>query len=65
FGVALTSASAYEVDLFKPNCYVPVADAFAYRDMALFWNPKKYMSKAALSFRDFCANYWNDREQTP
>lgn len=65
FGVALTSASAYEVDLFKPNCYVPVADAFAYRDMALFWNPKKYISKAALSFRDFCANYWNDREQAP
>ena len=58
FGVALTSASAYEVDLFKPNRYIPVADEFAYRDMALFWNPKKYMSRAAHSFRDFCAGYW-------
>lgn len=58
FGVALTSASAYEVDMFKPNCYIPIADEFACREMALFWNPKRYMSKAALSFREFCASYW-------
>ena len=58
FGVALTSSSAYEVDMLKPNRYIPVADEFATREMALFWNPKKYMSKAALSFRDFCADYW-------
>ena len=64
FGVALTSASAYEVDLFKPNCYIPIADDFACREMALFWNPKKYMSKAAHSFRDFCAGYWTGEETT-
>ncbi|MBQ9974540.1 MAG: LysR family transcriptional regulator [Oscillospiraceae bacterium] len=58
FGVALTSASAYEVDMLKPNCYVPIADEFAYREMALFWNPKKYMSQTAKSFRDFCVGYW-------
>ena len=58
FGVALTSASAYEVDLLKPNCYIPIADEFACRDMALFWNPRKYMSKAAQSFRQFCTGYW-------
>lgn len=58
FGVALTSASAYEVDLLKPNCYIPIADEFACRDMALFWNPKKHMSKAAHSFREFCVSYW-------
>lgn len=63
FGVALTSASAYEVDMFKPNCYIPIADDFAYREMTLFWNPKKYMSKAALSFRDFCASYWSGQVQ--
>lgn len=62
FGVALTSASAYEVDLFRPNCYIPIADEFAYREMALFWNPKKYMSKAADSFREFCAGYWAERQ---
>lgn len=58
FGVALTSGSAYEVDLLKPNCYVPIADEFAYREMALFWNPKKYMSQSARDFRAFCAGYW-------
>lgn len=58
FGVALTSASAYEVDLLRPNCYIPIADEFACRDMALFWNPKKHMSKAAHNFREFCASYW-------
>ena len=61
FGVALTSSSAYEVDMLKPNCYVPIADEFSHREMALFWNPKKYMSKAALSFRDFCADYWTKK----
>lgn len=61
FGVALTSSSAYEVDMLKPNCYIPIADEFAVREMALFWNPKKYMSKAANSFRDFCANYWTNK----
>ena len=63
FGVALTSASAYEVGLFHPNCYIPIADEFAYREMALFWNPKKYMSKAANSFREFCAGYWAERRE--
>lgn len=61
FGVALTSSSAYEVDMLKPNCYIPVADEFAVREMALFWNPKKYMSKAANRFRDFCADYWTQK----
>lgn len=63
FGVALTSASAYEIDRFNPNCYIPIADEFAYREMALFWNPKKYMSKAAHSFRDFCSSYWTGQQE--
>lgn len=64
FGVALTSASAYEVDMFKPNCYIPIADEFAYREMALFWNPKKYMSKTAQNFREFSAAYWTGERET-
>ncbi|MBO5339417.1 MAG: LysR family transcriptional regulator [Oscillospiraceae bacterium] len=62
FGVALTSASAYEVDLLRPNCYIPIADEFACRDMALFWNPRKYMSRAAQSFRQFCVSYWEKNQ---
>lgn len=64
FGIALTSASAFEVDLLKPNCYIPVADSFAYREMALFWNPKKYMSQAAVNFRKFCGAYWGGAQET-
>lgn len=63
FGVALTSASAYEIDMLKPNCYVPIADEFAYREMALFWNPKKYLSQTARSFREFCAGYWEANKE--
>ena len=47
--------------MFQPNCYIPIADEFAYREMALFWNPKKYMSKAANSFREFCRAYWTEK----
>jgi len=61
FGVALTSSSAYEVDMLRPNCYIPISDEFTTREMALFWNPKKYLSRAALSFRDFCADYWTKK----
>ena len=60
FGVGLTSETAYQVDMLKPNKYVRIADEFAHREMALFWNPKKYMSRAGCDFRDFCSNYWKD-----
>ena len=62
FGVSLTSATAFEIDMFKPNCYIPIADEFAYRELSLFWNSKKHMSKAALDFRDFCAAYWSKQD---
>ena len=62
FGVGLTSGTAYEVDLLKPNCYIRIADEFAKREMSLFWNPKKYMSRAGNDLKDFCANYWKKGE---
>ena len=58
FGVGLTSETAYQVDMLKPNKYVRIADDFAHREMSLFWYPKKYMSRAGEDFRNFCANYW-------
>lgn len=61
FGISLTSTSVCDIDMLKPNCYIPIADDFAYRELALFWNPKKYMSQAALSFRDFCVSYWSEQ----
>ena len=59
FGVALTSGSAFEVDLLKPNHYVRISDDYAKRKMYLYWNPNRYMSKAAQDFKDFCLRYWN------
>lgn len=58
YGVALTSSSAKEVDLLKPNLYIPISDEYAFREMKLFWNPKRYISKAALDFKKFVINYW-------
>ena len=58
FGVALTSASAREVDLLKPNRYIRVADSYAIRRMYLYHNPQRYMTKAARAFLDFCTGYY-------
>lgn len=59
FGIALTTSSARDVDLLKPNIYIPIADEYAKRKMVLFWNPKRYMSRAAQDFLDFCVRYWD------
>ena len=63
FGVALTSGSAFDVDLLKPNHYVRIEDEYAKRKMYLYWNPELYMSKAARDFKDFCLQFWNPPEQ--
>ena len=65
FGVALTSASAREVDLLKPNRYIRVADKYAIRKMCLFHNPQQYMTRAAQDFLDFCIRYYEtDQNKT-
>ena len=58
FGVALTSGSAREVDLLKPNRYIRVADSYAVRQMYLYHNPQRYMTKAARDFLTFCTGYY-------
>lgn len=60
FGVALTSSTALQVDLLKPNRYIRVADDYALRRMYLYWNPKHYISKAARDFREFCVDFYKD-----
>ena len=62
FGVALTTSTAKSVDLLKPNRYIRIADEIALRHMCLFWNPKRYMSRAAQAFSDFCVEYYRDAE---
>lgn len=58
FGVAVTSTSAKDVDLLHPNKYIRIADDYASRKMFLFWNPKRYISRAARDFRDFCLGFY-------
>ena len=54
FGVALTSAPSYAIDLLKPNKYIRITDDYAKRRIFLFWNPKRYMSQAAKHFKNYC-----------
>ena len=61
FGVALTSASAQEVDLLKPNKYIRIANEYATRNMYLYYNPSRYMSSAAKDFVEFCVNYFKPK----
>lgn len=58
FGVALTSASAQQVDLLKPNKYIRIANEYASRNMFLYHNPSRYMSSAAKDFMTFCVEYF-------
>ena len=62
FGVALTTSTGKSVDLLKPNRYIRVNDPHAIRDMCLFWNPARYMSRTALIFKEFCIDFYKDAE---
>lgn len=63
FGVALTSGSAREVDLLKPNRYIQVADSYAVRRMCLYHNPQRYMTNATRDFLDFCVGYYASEDK--
>ena len=60
FGVALTTSTAKSVDLLKPNSYIRIADEGISRKMCLFWNPKRYISRTASEFRDFCVAFYKN-----
>lgn len=54
FGVALTTNASRRLNVKEEGItYVPVLDEFAKRPIAIIWNPKHYLSKAALDFRDY------------
>lgn len=56
YGVALTSATAKDVDLLHPNKYILISDARDYidRKIMLCSNPSRHLSRAAEAFRTFC-----------
>lgn len=54
FGVAITTNSSRQQNTLGDNVvYVPIVDEFAKRPIAIIWNPRHYLGRAALDFRDY------------
>lgn len=54
FGVAITTNSSRQQNTMGDNVvYIPIVDEFAKRPIAIIWNPRHYLGKAALDFRDY------------
>ena len=54
FGVALTTSFYKKGRLHGDNIsYIPIADDFARRPIAIMWNPQHYLSRAARDFMDY------------
>lgn len=54
FGVAITTNASRRQNMHEAGItYIPVLDEFAKRPIAIIWNPKHYLSRAAVDFRDF------------
>ncbi|MBQ3252424.1 MAG: LysR family transcriptional regulator [Oscillospiraceae bacterium] len=54
FGIAITTNSSRQQNtLGEDVAYIPIKDDFAKRPIAIIWNPRHYLSKAALDFRDY------------
>ena len=53
FGVAITTNSSRQQSTGNNVVYVPIVDEFAKRPIAIIWNPRHYMGRAAIDFRDY------------
>lgn len=54
FGIAISTNSSRQQNVLGEDvAYIPLLDDFARRPIAIIWNPKHYLSKAALDFRDY------------
>lgn len=54
FGVAITTNASRRQNMNAAGiAYIPVLDAFAKRPIAIIWNPRHYLSRAAVDFRDY------------
>ena len=53
FGVAITTGKFVDKKMLGDNIYVPIADDFAVRPIAVIWNPRHYLSRAARDFREY------------
>ena len=53
FGVAVTTGRSIDMNMLGNNVFIPLSDDFAERPIAIIWNPKHYLGKAARDFRDY------------
>lgn len=54
FGVALTTNASRRHNMYDEGiAYLPVLDEFAKRPIAIIWNPRHYLGRAAVDFRNF------------
>ena len=53
FGVAVTTGRSIDMQMLGNNVFIPLSDDYAVRPIAIIWNPKHYLGKAAVDFRDY------------
>lgn len=54
YGVAITTDTSRTQQILGGDIvYIPIADSSATRQVAIIWNPRHYLSRAARDFRDF------------
>lgn len=54
YGVAITTDTSRIQQILGGNIvYIPIGDSIAKRQVAIIWNPRHYLSRAARDFRDF------------
>ena len=53
FGVALTTGRSIDMRMLGNNVFIPLKDDFAVRPIAIIWNPKHYLGKAARDFKTY------------
>lgn len=60
FGVTITTHFLMEQHLFGDNvAFVPISDDIAKRPIAIVWNPRHFLSKAAQDFKKYIININN------
>lgn len=53
FGVAVTTGRSIDMNMLGNNVFIPLSDDYAERPIAIIWNPKHYLGKAARDFKDY------------
>lgn len=61
FGIAITTKSGFRQHLLGDNVlYIPISDDYSRRVIALFWNPRRRLSRAAEDMKKFFVDYMHN-----